>query len=185
MDFDIGSKLGAFPFSQNNGLGVFVSNVLGLAITLAGVLFLIYLIWSGIEWILSGGEKAGVEAARNKITNALIGLVIVVAAWAIFSLLKTFLGLPNSVNVGGSGGGGGTGGGTGQVDCCSVVGGNQKDPIACCKQISDKTPQCISNRYRSSMAMCQQGVLIDWGCWTNNYPWPNPGNNPNDPCKQK
>lgn len=185
MDFDIGSKVGAFPFFQNNGLGVFVTNLLGLLIGIAAVLLLVFLVWGGVEWILSGGEKAGVEAARNRITNALIGLVIVVAAWAIFSLLKTFLGLPNNVQVGGGGGSGG-GGGNGQTDCCLVVGGSEKDPVACCKQISSKTPQCISNRYRQSIAICQQGELINWSCWSNNYPFPpgDPQRN-TDPCAKK
>ena len=36
-----------------------------------------YLILGGFQWITSGGDKAGTEAAREKITAAFIGLAIV------------------------------------------------------------------------------------------------------------
>lgn len=186
MEFDIESKIASFPFTQNNGLGIFISNLLGLLIGIAAVLLLVFLVWGGIEWILSGGEKAGVENARNKITNALIGLVIVVAAWAIFSLLKTFLGLPNNVQVGGGGGPGGGGGGTGgksvcggTVNCCYLIDSNHKDPAKCCKQIADMT-SCVVGYCKNSQAECRADFRIDWKCWERNYPWP--GGNSNDPC---
>jgi len=49
------------------------------------------LIIGGIRWILSGGDKANTESARNQITAALIGLIIVFAAWALATLLGTVL----------------------------------------------------------------------------------------------
>ncbi|KKP23206.1 MAG: hypothetical protein UR11_C0001G0180 [Candidatus Woesebacteria bacterium GW2011_GWC1_30_29] len=39
---------------------------------------------------MSGGDKAQTEGARNQITAALVGLVIVFSAWAIAQLLATF-----------------------------------------------------------------------------------------------
>jgi len=183
MDFDIGSKVGAFPFTQNNGLGIFVSNLIGLLIGVAAVLLLVFLVWGGVEWIMSGGEKAGVENARNRITNALIGLIIVVAAWAIFSLLKTFLGLPNNVQVGGggSGGSGGTGGKSvcgGTVNCCKYTSG-VVDPLKCCQQVANMS-SCVVGMCKNSEAECQKDFHIDWNCWAKNYP---SGGIANDPCK--
>ncbi|MBI3385909.1 hypothetical protein HY031_02365, partial [Candidatus Gottesmanbacteria bacterium] len=46
-----------------------------------------------IKWITSGGDKAGMEEARNKITHAIVGLIIVGAAWAIMTLVQNFLGV--------------------------------------------------------------------------------------------
>jgi hypothetical protein len=45
----------------------------------------------GIEWITSGGDKGKTESARNKITAAVIGLVILAASWAILGLVLQFL----------------------------------------------------------------------------------------------
>jgi hypothetical protein len=51
------------------------------------------LVIGGIRWIASGGDKAQTEAARNQITSALVGLVIVFAAWAIVALINVFFGI--------------------------------------------------------------------------------------------
>ena len=50
------------------------------------------LIWGGLEWITSGGDKGKVEGARNKITAAVIGLIIVASSFAILQLVLNFLG---------------------------------------------------------------------------------------------
>jgi len=47
----------------------------------------------GIRWIMSQGNKGNVENARNQITNALIGLAIIFAAWAIMKLIETLFGV--------------------------------------------------------------------------------------------
>ena len=74
-------------------IGTLIGNFIGLFIIIAGIMVLIYLAWGGIEWISSAGDKAAMEGARNRITNALIGLGIVVAAWAIMTLTSDFFGL--------------------------------------------------------------------------------------------
>lgn len=74
-------------------VGRLISGLIGIAMLLAALAVFIYLIWGGFEWITSGGDKAGVENARNKITAALIGLVIVASAWAIMRLVEFFFGI--------------------------------------------------------------------------------------------
>ncbi|MBI3980492.1 hypothetical protein HY345_00670 [Candidatus Microgenomates bacterium] len=74
-------------------VGRLISGLIGVAMLLAALAVFIYLIWGGFEWITSGGDKAGVENARNKITAALIGLVIVASAWAIMRLVEFFFGI--------------------------------------------------------------------------------------------
>ena len=62
-------------------------------LVVAGLIFFFMLIIGGVKWILSGGDKAQTEGARNQITAALIGLVIVFAAWAIITLLGSIFGI--------------------------------------------------------------------------------------------
>ena len=59
-----------------------------LVLIVAAIVFFFVLVIGGIQWITSGGDKAGTEAARKRITNALIGLAIVFAAWAIIALIQ-------------------------------------------------------------------------------------------------
>lgn len=74
-------------------VGVLVSSLVGVLLIISALLAFFFLILGGIQWITSGGDKAGMEAARNKITHAIVGLIIVGAAWAIMLLVQNFLGV--------------------------------------------------------------------------------------------
>lgn len=74
-------------------LGSLISALVGALLIVAALLAFFFLILGGIQWITSGGDKAGMEAARNKITHAIVGLIIVGAAWAIMLLIQNFLGI--------------------------------------------------------------------------------------------
>ena len=78
------------PSGGYNDIGSLVNNIVTMAMIIAAILVFLYLVWGGIQWITSGGDKAGVEAARNRITSALIGLAIIAAAYAIILVLQTF-----------------------------------------------------------------------------------------------
>ena len=75
-----------------------VSGFVKLILVVAGLAFFFILVIGGIKWILSGGDKAHTEGARNQITAALVGLVIVFSAWAIIELIRTFFGV-NLLNI--------------------------------------------------------------------------------------
>ena len=73
-------------------LGQLISAAVGTLLIISALLAFIFLILGGIQWITSGGDKTAMEAARNKITHAIVGLIIVGAAWAIMALVQNFLG---------------------------------------------------------------------------------------------
>lgn len=77
-----------------NEIGNVISAVIGVLIIVAAVMAFLFLILGGLQWITSGGDKAGMEAARNKITAAIVGLIIVAAAWALMVLIGQFIGFP-------------------------------------------------------------------------------------------
>ncbi len=79
--------LGAITFER------LVSALIIIILIIAALVFLFMLIWGGIRYITSGGDKGATESARGQITAALIGLVIVFAAWAIITLINTFFGI--------------------------------------------------------------------------------------------
>ena len=70
-----------------------ISSSLTLVLIVAALVFFFMLVIGGIKWILSGGDKGQTEAARNQITAALVGLVIVFAAWAIMQLIGGLFGI--------------------------------------------------------------------------------------------
>ena len=86
-------KTGEFIDLGNLELPQIVAALIKLTLVVAAIVFFFILVIGGIQWIASGGDKAQTEAARNRITAALVGLVIVFAAWAIIALINTFFGI--------------------------------------------------------------------------------------------
>ena len=86
---------GTNPNANSGGtaLGQLISNLVG-ALFIAGFLLAFFeLLLGGISWITAGGDKQKLELARDKITNAIMGIIIVGAAYALSSLVAKFFGL--------------------------------------------------------------------------------------------
>lgn len=81
-----------------------LENIPQFAITLlfiAGLIIaIVFLIYGGVRWIISGGDKAKVEAARGHVVASVVGLVIIAGAFLIFSLVFQFLGVRNPLTGG-------------------------------------------------------------------------------------
>jgi threonine/homoserine/homoserine lactone efflux protein len=60
---------------------------------LAVIIALLYLLYGGIKWVTSGGDKTQVENARNHITAAVTGLIIVFLAIFVITIVLSFFGL--------------------------------------------------------------------------------------------
>jgi succinate dehydrogenase/fumarate reductase cytochrome b subunit len=57
------------------------------------IIFFFTLITGAIAWISSGGDKQALEGAKAKVTNAIIGLVVLFAVFAIIQLIEVFFGI--------------------------------------------------------------------------------------------
>lgn len=71
-----------------NGLVRFIINAM---IVIGVIASLIFLLWGGLRWILSGGDKGKVDAARSTIVAAIVGLVIVILAYVIVNTVLTIV----------------------------------------------------------------------------------------------
>lgn len=60
---------------------------------IVGILLLVYLIVGGLQLMLSRGDPKAVSAAQSKITNAVIGFVIVVIAYFLVRLIGQLFGI--------------------------------------------------------------------------------------------
>ena len=76
-----------------NNIGQTVQNIVVFIIVLAVIIALLYLLYGGIKWITSRGDKTEVEAARNHITAAIVGLIIVFLSIFVISILLAVFGL--------------------------------------------------------------------------------------------
>jgi len=81
---------------RNSGVGFFqkfIPSLVSLAIIIGAVIFFFNLVVGAIQWISSGGDKQKLESARGRISNAIIGLVVLLAVFAIVKLIEYFFGI--------------------------------------------------------------------------------------------
>jgi len=65
------------------------TNVINIIFLIAGTLAVIYLLFSGVQYITAGGNADRVKTARQGIINAVIGIVIIMAAFFIIRIATT------------------------------------------------------------------------------------------------
>jgi len=82
--------------NSNNGLDFFqklVPAAIGLIFVAGAIIFFFMLLIAGIQMITSGGDKAAVETARGRLTQALIGIVVLFSAFAIIKIIEGIFGI--------------------------------------------------------------------------------------------
>ena len=81
------SSLNGVNCTQNTGLVSLAVIVLNWILGVAGLVAVIFLIWGGFRYLTAGGNEDSTKAARTTIINALIGLVIIILAYVIVSVV--------------------------------------------------------------------------------------------------
>lgn len=77
---------GIDPNATANAAGLLdaaTSNIIDILFLIGGILAIIYLLWAGVKYITAGGNMDQAKVARQSIINAVIGIVIMMAAFAI------------------------------------------------------------------------------------------------------
>jgi hypothetical protein len=69
-----------------------IQTVIQVALSFLGVIFLILMIYGGFLWMTASGNEEKVSKARKILTAAIIGLIIVIGAYAITELVMSKLG---------------------------------------------------------------------------------------------
>jgi hypothetical protein len=95
QDFDSIQSQGLPGFTGGSNVGEFISNskILDYVFGAAALLLLIYLVTAGLGMMMSRGDPKAMQAAQSKITNALIGFVIVFFAYALVSIIGKVFGI--------------------------------------------------------------------------------------------
>ena len=74
-------------------IGDILSAALQISLVIAGLIVLLMVIMGGIQYMTSGGDKEEAQAAQKRITAALVGLVIVVSAYALAVIIEKVFGV--------------------------------------------------------------------------------------------
>lgn len=65
-------------------LGIIIS----IALSILGVIFIFIVIMSGYQWMTAQGNEQSVTKAKDSMTRAVIGLIVVISSYAIWTFIK-------------------------------------------------------------------------------------------------
>jgi len=72
---------------QQASLETMIGNIINIALGFIGVLLLVYILWAGFVWMTAGGDTKKVEEAQTRIRNAIIGLLVIIVAFALSNFI--------------------------------------------------------------------------------------------------
>ncbi|MBU1348626.1 pilin [Patescibacteria group bacterium] len=72
---------------EQKSLETIVGGIINVVLGFLGIVLLGYMLFAGFQWMTAGGDEKKVANAKDMIKNAIIGLVIIVAAFAISSFV--------------------------------------------------------------------------------------------------
>ncbi|MBU4453033.1 pilin [Candidatus Parcubacteria bacterium] len=84
---DIGTSAGL----SDNSLEDTIGSLINIILTFLGIVLLVLVIYAGFLWMTAGGDAEQTKKAKDYMINAVIGLIIVLAAYAISSFVITAL----------------------------------------------------------------------------------------------
>jgi len=70
-----------------------ISNIIGLLTTLGALVFIFMFFYGALSWIAGGDDSSKVQKARDQMIQGIIGLVILVAGYAIIGLIGALVGI--------------------------------------------------------------------------------------------
>lgn len=98
-------------FNTNRNIRDYIAILIKGALSLLGAIFIVLIVLAGFKWMTSAGNSSKIDEAKSTIVNSVIGLAVVLAAYAIVNFVLQAL--QDSVsNSGGFNDGGGGGGNT-------------------------------------------------------------------------
>ncbi|MBU0880326.1 hypothetical protein KKB33_02250, partial [Patescibacteria group bacterium] len=93
----VGAQVTAFNAKAGFANNISVIDVIGYGIQailgLLGIIFLILILYAGFNWMTAAGDEEKVTKAKETLSRAIIGLVIIVSAYLI--TIFVFSKLPN------------------------------------------------------------------------------------------
>jgi Type IV secretion system pilin len=87
---DFFNVIGSMPgvnFASGD-FGAVVNGIYKLAIRIAGATAVVMFVWSGVQYMTAPLGASGTENAKERMTNAILGLLMLLATWVIFNQIN-------------------------------------------------------------------------------------------------
>lgn len=107
-----------------------VGGVVNIALSMVGIIFFLIIVYAGFTWMIARGNAEQVDKSKGMIEGAVIGLIIIMAAYAITKFV--FESLDKAPGAGG--------GGSPSANCTPVA---QKEGESCGDNAKCYSGQCV------------------------------------------
>ena len=111
--------VGGYDTSTGNIFSL-IQTVISAFLSIIGVLLLIYMLYAGYNWMTAQGEEEKVEKAKDTLKRAIIGAIIIIAAYAISIFVM------------------------GRLEAGTLTGGKSPSPVPPATQNTPSTPVIIN-----------------------------------------
>jgi hypothetical protein len=88
---NIGNPFPGGQLTQPGSVEEWIAAIINIALYLAGILAVIFIIYGGFLYITSGGNEAQAKKGRATLTYAIIGLVLVILSFVIIRVITSFV----------------------------------------------------------------------------------------------
>lgn len=75
-----------------------ITTIFNTVVAAAGAIFVVLLLVGGVQYLSAAGNEEATAKAKKLLVDAVIGLIIVLAAWAIGQFVLTKFGISQSIN---------------------------------------------------------------------------------------
>jgi len=89
--YDTATEVYGSEDADEGNLTLIIGNLISIVLSILGVVLLVLIVYAGGLWMTAGGNTDQVGKAKSYMINAVVGLLIIVAAYAISSFVITAL----------------------------------------------------------------------------------------------
>lgn len=79
----LGLSYGEATGLTNQDVRFTIARIINISLSILGTVVVVIMIIAGFEWMTAGGNSDKVDEAKKRITHAIIGLAIILSAYAI------------------------------------------------------------------------------------------------------
>lgn len=87
----IGGDSGFSEETTSSSVFEIIGSIVNVLLSTLGIIFTILILYAGYNWMIAGGDESKIEKAKNTLTRAVIGLIIVVSSWAIWMFIAEYV----------------------------------------------------------------------------------------------
>ena len=87
------NEIGKVYGNQQTDIRVVIANIIQIVLGFLAIIFLVLTLYAGFRYMTAAGNEEQTKKALSQITDAVIGLVVVIASWALVSFIIRMLSL--------------------------------------------------------------------------------------------